>query len=457
MKKIQLIWFVLMGMGLFACSSTQDALEEDRQDAGFLTKGVYPLQSTADLDVLLNDIGNSQYVLLGEASHGTAEYYEWRAQITQRLVQEKGFNLIAVEGDWPATYALNQYIQGQRGGNANQVLQAYQRWPTWMWANQEIATLADWLRQHNASAGQNSKVGFYGMDVYSLWESLDELQNYLDRTNPTAAQLARNAQSCLATYNRDEQQYAQATTQGTTCANQLQQLLQAVQSHRQNQPAGDEVAFNAEQNALVAVNAERYYYQMVRSSAGSWNLRDRHMQETVNRLVSQRGNNAKIIIWAHNTHVGDARYTDMAQAGMVNVGQLLREQHAAAGVYLVGFGSYEGKVIAADYWGGATEEMTVPPAQPGSWESILRSHSPTDKLLLSKGLRDIPDAMRSRGHRAIGVTYSPGSEQGNFVPTILPQRYDAFLFIDRTTALHPLSTLSSGMNSSRASSAAGAR
>lgn len=438
MKKIRLIWFVLMSVCMFACSTTEDTLDEIEQDASFLTKGVYPLQNTNDLDILLNDIGNSQYVLLGEASHGTAEYYEWRAEITKRLIQEKGFNLIAVEGDWPATYALNQYIQGQQSGSAQQVLQSYQRWPTWMWANQEIASLADWLRQHNTNQGQTNKVGFYGMDVYSLWESLDAVQTYLEKANPEAAQIARNAQACLAPYNRDEQLYAQATAQGSSCATQLQQLYKAVQAHRQNQPAGDSEAFNAEQNALAALNAERYYFQMVRSNSESWNLRDRHMQETVNRLVNLRGSNAKIIIWAHNTHVGDARYTDMAQTGEVNIGQLLREQHASAGVYLVGFGSYEGKVIASNRWGGSIQQMNVPAAMPNSWEAILHQHSPTDKLLLMDELQDIPEAMKTRGHRAIGVTYNPASERWNYVPTVLPMRYDAFLFIDKTTALHPL-------------------
>ncbi|MFC6997005.1 erythromycin esterase family protein [Rufibacter roseus] len=438
MKKIQLIWFVLLSLSFLACSPTDDALDEVNQDAGFLTKGIHPLQNTSDLDVLINDIGNSQYVLLGEASHGTAEYYEWRAEISKRLIQEKGFNLIAVEGDWPATYTLNQYIQGQQGSSANQVLQAYQRWPTWMWANQEVASLAEWLRQYNANQGQNNKVGFYGMDVYSLWESLDALRAYLEQANPEAAQLARNAQACLAPYNRDEQLYAQATAQGRSCADQLQQLYAAVQAHRQSRPPGDEAAFNAEQNALAAVNAERYYYQMVRSGSASWNLRDRHMQETVNRLVSHRGDNAKIIIWAHNTHVGDARYTDMVQTGEVNIGQLLREQHANAGVYLVGFGSYEGQVIASSRWGGSTQVMPVPAATANSWEALLHQHSPTNKLLLMEELQDIPEAMKTRGHRAIGVTYNPSSERGNYVPTVLPMRYDAFLFIDRTTALHPL-------------------
>ncbi len=436
---MRLIWIVLLSGWLYSCSSEEDPVAELEQETGFLTKGVYPLEDIQDLDVVINEIGNSQYVLIGEASHGTSEFYTWRADLTRRLIQEKGFNLIAVEGDWPAAYSLNQYIQGQQNGTAQQAVQSFQRWPTWMWANQEVANFSEWLRQHNQSLPQNQKVGFYGMDVYSLWESLEAVRSYFtfSSADPAIAQLAQSAQQCLAPYNQNEQLYAAATTQGSSCAQQLEQLLEAVQAYRARQPANHEAAFNAEQNALVAVNAERYYTQMVRSDAGSWNVRDRHMQETVNRLIAHRGNGAKIIIWAHNTHVGDARYTDMASAGMVNIGQLLRQQHAQAGVYLVGFGTYQGQVIASNQWGGTVRVMNVPPAMPNSWEAVLHAYSAEDKLLLMRELQDIPEAMQSRGHRAIGVTYNPTYEAGNYVPTILPRRYDAFLYIDQTTALSP--------------------
>ncbi|MBC3540977.1 erythromycin esterase family protein [Rufibacter sediminis] len=438
MGRIRLIWVLVLNFWLYSCSSNDDTLDQLEQETGFLTKGVYPLEDMGDLDLLVKEIGNSQYVLIGEASHGTSEFYTWRANLTQKLIQEKGFTLIAVEGDWPAAYSLNQYVQGQGSGTTQQAVQSFRRWPTWMWANQEVATFSEWLKQHNQSLPQNQKVGFYGMDVYSLWESLEEVENYMATADPTIAQLAREAQICLAPYNQDEQRYAQATLQGTSCASQLQKLLEAVQSFRARQPAQHEAAFNAEQNALVAVNAERYYVQMVRSSTGSWNVRDRHMQETVNRLVAQRGNGAKIIVWAHNTHVGDARYTDMAASGSVNIGQLLREEHASQGVYLVGFGSYQGQVVASYNWGEATRVMNVPAAKTNSWEDILHRHPQDNMLLLLRELQDVPQAMERRGHRAIGVTYNPAAESGNYVPTILPRRYDAFLFIDQTTALHPL-------------------
>jgi erythromycin esterase-like protein len=208
-----------------------------------------------------------------------------------------------------------------------------------------------------------------------------------------------------------------------------------------------EETFNAEQNALVAVNAEKYYNTMVRNNAESWNVRDRHMTETVNRLMQLHGPEAKIIIWEHNTHVGDARATDMASQGMVNVGQLVREQHAAEGVYIVGFGSYKGSVIAGSSWGATPQKMPVPPAQAQSWETILHQTPPANKIVLTKELKTIAEAMKSRGHRAIGVVYDPNREGGNYVPTVLPDRYDAFIFIDETQALRPLPVNATGRKS----------
>jgi erythromycin esterase len=399
--------------------------------------GISALQSEQDLDVLLSQIGNARYVLLGEASHGTAEFYTWRSAITRRLIREKGFNIIAVEGDWPAAYEVNRYIRGeQNAATAAGALQSFQRWPTWMWANQEIATLTEWLRQYNQGQTSNP-VGFYGLDMYSLWESLDAVSRFGEADAATLAAV-RKAQSCLAPYNQDEQAYAQATAGGASCAEALGQVLQAVQNRKGQLPAGHEEAFNAEQNALVAVNAERYYRAMMGSSASSWNVRDRHMMETFNRLNAHYGSHAKIIVWEHNTHVGDARYTDMAAAGEVNIGQLVREEHAQAGVYIVGFGTYEGTVIASSYWGGPVTNMKVPAAQAGSWEALLHQTAPADKLINLQLWRTDKSLIQRRGHRAIGVVYNPNREAGNYVPSDLPNRYDAFIFIDKTQALHPL-------------------
>jgi erythromycin esterase-like protein len=425
---------------LYSCSLTGDSASLKQPSNGLnANNGVHALNAEADLDILLQEIGEANYVLLGEASHGTAEFYTWRAAITKRLIEEKGFTFIAVEGDWPDAYELNRYVKGydQTSTNAEDVLKAFNRWPTWMWANKEIAELAEWLKAYN---GQHpTKVGFYGLDVYSLWESMEQVIQYLEATDPEAAKSARAAYQCFASYNQDEQAYASATLQKQElCAEELAAMLQQVQASLAASSAKGEEAFSIEQNALVAQNAEKYYYAMARSNAGSWNIRDRHMHETLNRLMQLHGPNAKCIVWAHNTHIGDARATDMKESGMVNIGQLIREEHGQEGVYIVGFSSYQGSVIAGQNWGAPLQRMQVPAAQAGSWEALLHQSEPANKLILTKHLKDNPVYMQRRGHRAIGVVYDPSNENGNYVPTVLPERYDAVLFIDQTEALHPL-------------------
>lgn len=403
-----------------------------------------PLRGAADLDPLLDRIGEARYVLLGEASHGTHEYYTWRAELTRRLVREKGFSLVAVEGDWPDCYRLNRYVKGAPGSgrSAHEVLFGFDRWPTWMWANREVEHLAEWLRDHNRDRPEDRRVGFYGLDVYSLWDSMHSVVGYLQQRDPELARAARRAYSCFDPYQEDVQEYARATRWvEASCEREVIDILSSLR--RAGPPPGDgagrEAYFNAEQNALVAQNAEHYYRIMVRGGPESWNLRDRHMVETLERLMAFHGPEARAIVWEHNTHIGDARATDMARSGMLNVGQLVRQRHVAEGVALVGFGSYAGSVIAGREWEAPLERLPVPPAQPGSWEAVLHQAGAADKLLLLTGQR-LPDGFYTwRGHRAIGVVYNPEREAyGNYVPTLLPHRYDAFLYLDRTHALQPL-------------------
>jgi erythromycin esterase-like protein len=397
------------------------------------------LETAGDLTPLIHQVGGARYVLLGEASHGTAEFYTWRAALSKRLIQEKQFNMIAVEGDWPAIYELNNYVKGtSTATSARQVLERFDRWPTWMWANQEIAELAEWLRTYNQGQPFSAQVGFYGLDIYSMWESLESIRTKFPEADPATLSAVSSALQCLQRYNQDEEAYGRATMQGTNCGSELAALLTAVRNRMRSLPANHEAAFNAEQNALVAVNAERYYRTAVRSNEESWNIRDRHMMETINRLMRFRGAGARIIVWEHNTHVGDARYTDMELRGEVNVGQLTREQHSAEGVYIVGFGTYEGTVIASPYWGGPVSTLRVPAARAGSWEAVMHERQPLNKLMLLQGWRSDPKLTQRRGHRAIGVVYDPDREAGNYVPSDLVNRYDAFLFIDKTQALHPL-------------------
>lgn len=402
-----------------------------------------PLRGPEDLGPLLEHIGEARYVLLGEASHGTAEYYTWRTAISRRLITEKGFSFIAVEGDWPDCYRVNRYVKGlaSEGDNAREVLHAFERWPTWMWANKEVIELAEWLRRHNDRVPKDGKVGFYGLDVYSLWESLYAILGYLQRADPSALPAAQRAFRCFEPYGEDVQGYAHAARfVPNTCEDEVVALLQEVRRRTSEYPAdGRETHFAAEQNALVLKNAEAYYRAMVRGGPESWNIRDRHMTETLERLMRHHGPAAKAIVWEHNTHIGDARFTDMAEQGEVNVGQLVRERHGDEGVVLVGFGSYQGSVIAGREWEVPMERMRVPPAREGSWENVLHQAGANDKLLLLASADQTRDLLQPRGHRAIGVVYHPEYERyGNYVPTVLPRRYDAFLYLDTSQALHPL-------------------
>jgi erythromycin esterase len=404
-----------------------------------------PLSAPGDLDPLLERIGDARYVLLGEASHGTSEFYTWRAELSKRLIQEKGFSFIAVEGDWPDCYQVNRFIKHMAGAaaNATAVLHAFERWPTWMWANREVVALAEWLRRHNSARPENRRVGFYGLDVYSLWDSMRAVMAYLEKVDPALAANARRAYNCFEPYAEDVQEYARATALlPTSCEDEAVAVLRQLRTRAaEYRDEGPERYFNAEQNAIVARNAELYYRTMVRGGPSSWNVRDRHMVETLDRLMEHHGQAAKAIVWEHNTHVGDARFTDMARAGMVNVGQLTRQAHGDDGVVLVGFGTHRGTVIAAEEWGAPMERMRVPPARNGTLEEELHEAAVGDALLLFEDSDSggVPGLQHPIGHRAIGVVYDPDAERwGNYVPTVVPRRYDAFLYIDETRAVDPL-------------------
>src|SRR3954466_15040468 len=322
-----------------------------------------PLTTPGDLDSLMDHIGDSRFVLLGEATHGTSEFYTWRAEITKRLITEKGFSIIGVEGDWPDCFRVNRYAKGRFGAgeSAEAVVHAFDRWPTWMWANREVCRFVEWLRDHNAQRGEQEKTGFYGLDVYWRGDQMREAVASLDPGDPSAAPTAKPPYNCFEPYAEDEQEYARATALvPTSCEDEavavLARLRAKASPYRED---GAESYFDAEQNALVARNAERYYRAMVRGGPDSWNVRDHHMVETLDRLVAHHGPTCKAVVWEHNTHIGDARFTDMARNGMVNVGQLVRREHAEDGVVLVGFGTHRGTVIAGQEWGAPMERMRV--------------------------------------------------------------------------------------------------
>lgn len=420
-------------MKLFQNKQHEQILEEIRRNA-------LPLETHDDLDVLIDAIGDARYVLLGEASHGTSEFYTLRAELSKRLIERKGFTLIAVEGDWPSCYRLNRYIKKYptADATARDAMQDFKRWPTWMWANEEIISLMDWLKDYNAKHPNQTdkKIGFYGLDVYSLWESMEEIIKYLEKTDSPELHTAKQAFACFEPFGRNEQQYAvSASFFSEDCEAEVIQLLLDLQKKRFTQTDDPEEALSTKINALVAVNAERYYRAMVRSGSESWNVRDEHMVEALNRLVDFHGPDTKVIIWEHNTHIGDARATDMAADGMVNVGQLLREQ-AGTDVYAIGFGTHRGTVIAGKEWGAPMEAMQVPPAIPGSWEDLMHRAGSFDKILFLGA--ENPYFQEVVGHRAIGVVYYPQYERGNYVPSNMAQRYDAFLYVDQTRALRPI-------------------
>ena len=436
----------------------------------------YRLEEPSDLDPLFVETAkeNIRYVLLGEASHGTSEFYSWRTEITKRLISEQKFSFIAVEGDWPDCYNVNRYVKGMSKSEGNDssnsnsssaydVLFAFNRWPTWMWANREIVDLIEWLRKYNERLPEEQKVGFYGLDVYSLWESMESVIKYLKKVDPNAIKTAIEAYSCFEPYGRSVEDYARATAfVSESCEDEVIDILIGLRSkasqYKTDGLGHREEYFNAEQNAIVAKNAELYYRKMIQGGTATWNIRDTHMMDTLKRLMEFYGkDNSKSIVWAHNTHIGDGRQTDMADAKMINIGQLVREHASEQNVILVGFGTYKGSVIAAKEWGEKMERMHVPPAMEGSWDDLLhKQNNGTNSLIIFTGEDDdierndkakdhllaegiIRSTIRKKGQRAIGVVYNPQYERyGNYVPTVLAKRYDAFLYIDETHALHPL-------------------
>ncbi|MFG1705882.1 erythromycin esterase family protein [Nonomuraea sp. M3C6] len=392
-----------------------------------------PLTGVQDLDPLLERIGEASFVLVGEASHGTHDFYAWRAELTRRLIAEKGFGFVGVEGDWPDCERVHRAVTSDT--DPFEALYGFRRWPTFMWANEEVVEFCRWLRHWNAEREPGERCGFHGLDVYSLWDSLRAVHRYAAANLPRQLDAVMDALYCFESYGHDPQQYGLATRLvPDTCEDEVVNLLAAV---ARTAPT-DESGLGVRQNAEVVAGAERYYRAMVRGGPESWNVRDVHMADTMARLAEFH--EAKGVVWAHNTHIGDARATDMAAAGMTSLGQLARERHGDDTV-LVGFGTYRGTVVAGDQWGAQHHVMPVPPARPASLEALLHEALPGRESLFvfpPAGLR--PDWYdEPLGHRAIGVVYHPERERrGNYVPTVVGRRYDAFIWLDETRALHPL-------------------
>jgi erythromycin esterase-like protein len=404
-----------------------------------------------DYDQLLALIHEARFCLLGEATHGTHEFYRERAEITKRLIKEKGFTAIAVEADWPDAFRVNRYVRGlSDDGNANEALGGFKRFPTWMWRNTVVLDFIEWLRDYNSSLSKDAtKVGFYGLDLYSLYTSIEAVLTYLNQVDPAAARRARYRYSCFEHFEEDTQAYGYAAGFGITDSCERKVIEQLVELRRQaadyasrdGRVAQDEFFF-AEQNARLVLNAEKYYRTMFRGRVESWNLRDRHMAETLDALVTHlnsQGQAVKVAVWEHNSHLGDARATYMADYGEVNVGQLVREKYAPEAV-LVGFTTYTGTVTAASEWDGLAERKRVRPALENSYEASFHDVVAKNFLLPLRDAGMGSAAVRDpRLERAIGVIYLPQTErQSHYFEARLADQFDAVIHFDETQALEPL-------------------
>jgi erythromycin esterase-like protein len=403
-----------------------------------------------DYDPLMDLIGDACVVLLGEASHGTQEFYRERAQITRRLIHEKGFTAVAVEADWPDAYRVNRYVQGRsRDTDGRQALSDFQRFPIWMWRNREVLHFIEWLKASNDHLPVGTaKVGFYGLDLYSLHASIGAVLRYLENVDPEASRRARARYGCFDHFGEDTQSYGYAAGFGMTkscedaVVSQLRDLQRRAEEYlRRDGFVAEDEFFFAEQNARLVKNAERYYRSMFQDRVSSWNVRDQHMAETLNALVahlSKHKTQAKIVVWEHNSHLGDARATEMGQAGELNVGQLVRERYGREAI-LIGFTTYRGTVTAASEWDGPTERKVVRPALADSYEALFHEVG-VPRFLVTWNDPHVAAELRDRRlERAIGVIYLPATERlSHYFSASLPAQFDAVLHFDETQAVEPL-------------------
>jgi erythromycin esterase-like protein len=415
-----------------------------------LRREVRPLTGAADdHDALIERIGDARVVLLGEASHGTHEFYRERARITKRLIAERGFTAVAVEGDWPDAYRVNRFVRGSGDAGAEQALLGFRRFPTWMWRNADVLDFVGWLRAHNdVLADRSHAVGFYGLDLYSLGASMKAVVAYLDVHDPVAAERARRRYECLQPYGGESSEYGRAVLLGVSasCRRHVLEELVALRRHaadylRSDGLLAEDEYFFAEQNAVLVADAEEYYRTMFGDAAASWNLRDRHMADTLDHLMAHMDRHdgaGRVVVWEHNSHIGDARATQMARRGELNLGQLMRERHPRE-VVLVGFTTNTGTVTAASGWGAPAERMRVRPALEGSYEALFHEVGlPAFTLCPMEGIA-AQTLREPRLERAIGVIYRPQTErQSHWFAADIANQFDALVHVDVTRAVEPL-------------------
>ncbi len=402
-----------------------------------------------DLDPLIERASVAQVVLIGEATHGTDEFYRIRVDITKRLIMEKGFRLIALEADWPDALRAHRYASGQsEDATAADALGDFRRFPTWMWRNEPTVAFVEWLRDWNRARASCDRAGLFGLDLYSLRASMEAVLEYLEKTDPKAADRARHRYGCFELFDQDPHAYGYATTRGQADPCESEAIAQLVDLRcrfgatvAHDEPLAEDEFFYAEQNARLVANAEKYYRSMFQGRDASWNLRDEHMAGTLEALRQHyRGKRERVVVWAHNSHLGDARATQMRLRGEWNVGQLTRERYGSENVYAIGQSTYEGSVTAARDWGGKAERRRVLPGLSGSYEELLHAVGrPRFWLDLSEPSEATKALADPRLQRAIGVIYRPESERwSHYQQARLTRQFDALIHIDETAALQPL-------------------
>jgi len=450
-----LLSVVLMGAAVQQADSAEHYVEQTLPELIYDSSEHFTDIDSANLDGLLERIGDSRVVLLGEATHGSAEFYDMRSRITRELIGKKGFNIIAVEADWPDATSINHFVQGADHEPFQRYVhrpifkqKPFSGFPTWMWANHSVLSFVNWLKNYNHSAHPvEDAVSFYGLDIYNMYSSIEAVLDYLQEVNPKAAEVARRSYACLSPWVDNPSFYSRYMKSGRNrdCGNEVSTVLNALRKTRAfyNQTDSEidrQRYFNAVQNARLVRNGERYYRTMYRENINPWNLRDQNMMDTLMAVLNYHGRSSKVIVWAHNSHVGDARATEMNAQGQFNLGQKVRETFADS-AYLIGFGTDHGTVAAAPEWGEAMKVMQVPHSQKDSYERLFHDVKTDNFMLpLRKPVQDITrkKLLAERLQRAIGTIYNPENDSdNNYSYSSLPRQFDEYIWFDETHAVKP--------------------
>ncbi len=384
------------------------------------------------LDSVAAKAAERRIVLLGESTHGTREYYELRAELSKRLLTDHGFRFVAVEGDWDAISRLNRRAQGDDERNSREIMASFERWPRWMWANEEMVEFVEWMREFNAHRAPKKRVHLYGADIYGAADSAARVSEFLERDHA-------ETWPCLADWLDDRPGYMRAFARGEIdCRDEAAERAAELAARLEAAGGDDHAIMNAWMNARVVEAAERNFRAATTRGPGNWNTRATFFADVVAAMLEYHGEESKAVFWAHNTHIGDSAATPMAGRGQVNIGHRIRADFGAEAVFGIGFGTYEGDVLAGSRWGGPMEFMRLPPSPAGTWEALMNEVE-HDRFHILLDHEETPAVVNeTRGHRAVGVVYDPQNEQGNYVPSRLRERYNAFIFVRTTKALRPI-------------------